>query len=354
MFFAIRHLAVFWLLLSSLEASAQVKLTKVLVNGKGAEPVKGVIHLKASEDELTLEFSRIPNDSTGYLFRLQGLEESWIETAYPVTRYQDLPGGSFIFQIKANGKGEDSTLAQIRIVKQKAFWNEVWFIPSIVAYALVLIGVGIYLFFLYDFRQRLKMLGVRNQIAADLHDEVGSNLNSIAIFVEVLRKKAPKEMLPILEKIIENSRESVTLMQDTVWTINPKNDSVAKLFERMNSFASQVLSSKDIAFEFKIDANPAKISFSMEQRKNVYLIFKEAINNAVKHANATKVSIHITSSKEFMEMQIEDNGRGFDTGKMHEGNGLFNFQERAEEAEIDLKIESQMNVGTKISLRIAA
>ena len=331
-----------------------MKLTVVSVNGKRVEPVKGVIHLKASEDELTLQFNRASKDTAGYLYRMQGLEQTWIPNAYPSARYQGLPGGNFVFQIKSNVKGEERMLSQIRIVKQKAFWNEVWFIPALVAYALVLIGVGIYLFFLYDFRQKLKMAGVRNQIAADLHDEVGSNLNSIAIFVEVLRKKAPKEMLPILEKIIENSRETVTLMQDTVWTINPKNDSVAKLFERMNSFASQVLSSKDIAFEFKVDANPAKINFSMEQRKNVYLIFKEAINNAVKHAQATKVSVQITSSKEYMEMRIEDNGRGFDTGKVHQGNGLFNFQERAEEAEIDLKIESQMNVGTKIRLTIAA
>lgn len=354
MFVTIRYLAIFWLSLFSLRSAAQVKLTKVLVNGTTTKLVNGVIRMKASQDELALEFRGITGDSTTYFYRLKGLEEKWIPTAYPSARYQGLAGGSYIFQLKSSHGGKESAPLQIKVEKEKAFWNEWWFIPSMVAYVLVLIGVGIYLFFLYDFRQRLKMLGVRNQIAADLHDEVGSNLNSIAIFVEVLRKKAPIEMLPILEKIIENSRESVSLMQDTVWTINPKNDSVAKLFERMNSFASQVLSSKDIAFEFMVDANPAKINFSMEQRKNIYLIFKEAINNAVKHADATKVNIHISAVRDQMEMRIADNGRGFDTRQTHQGNGLFNFQERADEAGISLKIESELNVGTTISLKVMA
>lgn len=328
-------------------------LTRVIINGKVSAVSGKTIHLKAADKDLILEFGASHSDSVLYLYKLSGVDRTWIKSAFPATRYQNLDGGSYLFEIRTLIKNRVSDSVKIQIIKDNVFWNEVWFIPSIVAYALVLIGVGIYLFFLYDFRQKLKMQSVRNQIASDLHDEVGSNLNSIAIFVEVLRKNAPSDMLPILEKIIANSRESVSLMQDTVWTINPKNDSIAKLFERMNSFASQVLSSKDIAFDFDVQPDLMKANFSMEQRKNLYLIFKEAINNIVKHAYATKVTVTITSSKDQMEILIEDNGQGFDTSEEFQGNGLYNFKERADEAEIDLLIESKLKAGTKVSMKIA-
>ncbi|HEV7381454.1 MAG TPA: ATP-binding protein [Dyadobacter sp.] len=299
-----------------------------------------------------LEFSTSGSDSTFYEYRMNGLESNWTTSAYPVARYQGLDGGTFTFQIRCKTKDRILSEGTIKVAKDKAFWNEIWFIPSIFIYVLVLVGVGIYLFLLYDFRQKLRMQSVRNQIAADLHDEVGSNLNSIAIFVEVLRKNAPPDMLPILEKIITNSKESVALMQDTVWTINPKNDNIHKLFDRMNSFASQLLAGKDISFDFNVEADLIKISFTMEQRKSVYLIFKEAINNIVKHAEATKVNVRVEWVRNTLKIQIEDNGKGFYVNDDFEGNGLFNFKERAREADIGLSIQSEIQHGTRITMSV--
>ncbi|WP_159466678.1 sensor histidine kinase [Dyadobacter sp. 3J3] len=331
---------------------AQVRLQKILVNGKEISVAKRPISLTAGANDLILEFTSEKRDSITYLYRLKGLETSWIATKYPVARYQDLTGGAYTFEIKSLIDKKLISTSKIGIIKKKAFWNEIWFIPAIILYALVVIGVGIYLFLLYDFRQKLRMQSVRNQIAADLHDEVGSNLNSIAIFVEILRKNAPANMLPILEKIIENSTESVSLMQDTVWTINPKNDSIYKLFDRMNSFASQLLAGKDIAFDFSVRADLKKINFTMDQRKSVYLIYKEAINNIVKHAEATKVNVTIDWLKDTLEILIEDNGRGFDTSTNFEGNGLHNFKERALESDIGLIIESEKEKGTRIKMSV--
>lgn len=345
---------IFWILLlhTSFSCIAELRLQKVLVNGKEISFTKQPLFLTAGANDLILEFTSEKKDSASYLYRLAGLEIAWLTSQYPVARYQNLTGGSYTFEIKSLIHNKQISFSKISIIKKKAFWNEIWFIPAILLYALIVIGVGIYLFLLYDFRQKLRMQSVRNQIAADLHDEVGSNLNSIAIFVEILRKNAPVNMLPILEKIIENSTESVTLMQDTVWTINPKNDNIYKLFDRMNSFASQLLAGRNIAFDFAVNADLKKINFTMDQRKSVYLIYKEAINNIVKHADATKVNVTIDWVKDTLEILIEDNGKGFDVFSQHEGNGLNNFKERAFESDIALIIESEKEKGTRIKMSV--
>jgi hypothetical protein len=333
--------------------SAQLQVGKVSVNGK-TRPFKGdSISLKPGDNDLILEFKSASLDSVSYLYKLDGVDNDWIRSAYPVSRYAKIDAGNYTYNIKAQHAGKQLFHTNIHITKEKGFWDQWWFFPSIALYVVVLIGVSIYLFLLYDFRQKLRMQQVRNRIAADLHDEVGSNLNSIAIFVEVLRKKAPPEMLPVLEKIIANSKESVALMQDTVWTINPKNDNIYKLFDRMESFASGMLSSREIGFDFKVETDLGQVNFTMDQRKSIYLIFKEAINNIVKHAEASMVKVHVSRVKDIIQIGIEDNGIGFDMAAEHEGNGLDNFKERALEAGIALLIESERGKGTRLKTQIA-
>jgi len=341
------------LVLASHFCLAQLQISRVLINGKPHSPASDTIHLKAGDHDLIIEFHAAPADSVIYHYQLNGVDHEWIQSSYPVSRYGALDAGTYVYHIKALAGKKEVAHSEIHIKKERGFWNQWWFMPSIVFYILVLIGVSIYLFLLYDFRQKLRMEHVRNKIAADLHDEVGSNLNSIAIFVEVLRKKAPPEMLPVLEKIIANSKESVMLMQDTVWTINPKNDSINKLFDRMESFASGVLSSQEIGFDFKVETDLGQVNFTMDQRKSIYLIFKEAINNIVKHAEASMVSVHVSRSRDTIHIRIEDNGKGFDMAAESNGNGLANFRDRADEAGIQLFIESEKGKGTRLKTDIA-
>ena len=143
------------------------------------------------------------------------------------------------------------------------------------------------------------------------------------------------------------------LMQDTVWTINPKNDNIQKLFDRMESFASGVLSSQEIGFDFKVETDLGQVNFTMDQRKSIYLIFKEAINNIVKHAEASMVWVHVSRSKDTIHIGIEDNGKGFDVAEESNGNGLANFRDRADEAGIQLFIESEKGKGTRLKTDIA-
>lgn len=342
----------FILLYAGHNSICQLTLKTVRVGGKQINNNQNkIINLSESENELLLEFIDEKIAKNGYQYSLEaiGQKDKWQTVSYPTAHFQNIDGGEYVFKIKPSHHEKPFVL---QIKKEITLMQHWWFWPIILVYILAIIGIGYYLFFLYDYRQKLKMQYVRNQIAADLHDEVGSNLNSIAIYTEVLRKEAKGKSTEILDRITANSKESVSLMQDTVWMINPKNDSTEKLLERMKSFASGVLASKNISLDFNSPDDLKKITFSMEHRKNCYLIFKEAINNIVKHAEATKVIVDITKNKDEVEIKITDNGKGFDTNTLYEGNGLQNFKERAEEAEFELKVDSKINKGTVVEMRI--
>jgi signal transduction histidine kinase len=120
----------------------------------------------------------------------------------------------------------------------------------------------------------------------------------------------------------------------------------------MSGFATQVLGAKNISLTFDNQIVSNKNLFTMEQRKNAYLIFKESINNIVKHAQASKTDVKIWSENNQIMIRIEDDGIGFDTNENFEGNGLQNFEQRAEECDMTIKIDSEMGKGTTILLSI--
>lgn len=331
-----------------------MQLKRVLVNGNPVVVTPKKINLEAVNNDVVLDFKPITNDSALYFYRLKELNKRWSESMYPSAHYQNLSGGIYTFEIYAKTKNTTTKASVMRIEVKAAFWQKAWFWPAIAFYVLLIMGVGFYLFFLYDFRQKLKLQYIRNQIASDLHDEVGANLSSIAIFVELLRQKAAQNpaLMPILDKITSNSEETVALMRDTVWAINPSNDSTEKLLEKMRSFGLEILSAKGIPFDFQSSLDAQKETFSMEQRRNLYLIYKEAINNIAKHAQATKASCAIRQQQGIVIIKIEDNGIGFDLQKTFQGNGLNNFKLRSLEEDINVHISSQLKEGTQVAIEI--
>ncbi len=332
---------------------AQITIKRILADGKNINPSIKNVALKGNENSLSVEFEQNLNQQTRYFYQLKGFETDWTETQYPVIKYMNLPANNYELLVKAKTNEQGISQYHLTIGIPIPFYYKTWFYWSIGLYAILIIGIGFYLFFLYDFRQKLKVQHIRNRIASDLHDEVGSNLNSIAIFVELLRKKVGlqnPEMLSLLEKITNNSEESVGLMRDTVWAINPNNDTLEKLFGRMQNFSTEVLSAKDIALTFDNQTINAKVNLSMEQRRNVYLVFKESINNIVKHAKASKVSVLITAEKNAITIYIKDNGIGFDTSEVYEGNGLESFKTRSKEEDLIVSLNSVKGEGTELVL----
>ncbi|HJW30382.1 MAG TPA: ATP-binding protein, partial [Saprospiraceae bacterium] len=204
----------------------------------------------------------------------------------------------------------------------------------------------------YHARQKVKMLTLRNKIASDLHDDVGSTLSSISIYSQMAQAQS-SDGISALQKIEESSKRMLEAMADIVWTIKPENDEFEKIIMRMRSFAFELLGAKHIDFEFEADDQVSGAVLSMEARKNLYLIFKEAIHNMVKYADATKAHISLARDKGKLTMVILDNGRGFDPSIPWPGNGLKNMRQRAAEVGGQIRIESAHHNGTRITLELA-
>ncbi len=205
----------------------------------------------------------------------------------------------------------------------------------------------------YRTRQQLRLQEIRNKIASDLHDDIGSTLSSISMFSQLALQDS-EEIKPMLQSIGESSGRMLDAMADIVWTINPENDQFENIILRMRNFAYELLGAKKIEFRFMADENIANIRLPMETRRNLYLIFKEATNNLVKYAEASEAMFSIKEKDDkVMMMMIEDNGKGFEQNRATEGNGLKNMKKRASEIGANLEINSIPGNGTQIKLELA-
>lgn len=240
----------------------------------------------------------------------------------------------------------EKSLQELQLKKQTEQRNFL-LIGFILLAALAVLG-----YIAYTSRQKLKMQTLRNKIASDLHDDVGSTLSSISIFSQMMQEQS-KEVNPMLQTITESSRKMLDAMADIVWTINPENDNFEKILLRMRSFAYEMLGAKNIDFEFIAGDDVSSMNLLMETRKNLYLIFKEAVNNMIKYSEANKAVFSLTHTGNVLTMLIKDNGKGFNPATRKAGNGLNNIRNRAEEINGKLVISSFPGEGTSIELKVA-
>ena len=198
-------------------------------------------------------------------------------------------------------------------------------------------------------RRKKQLMAMRNKIADDLHDDIGSTLSSISIMNELAKAKSP-EALPLLTTIGENTLTLQENMSDIVWAVNPGNDSMNSVIERMNEFANSILESKNILLDFDSVTSVSSVRLSMTQRKNLYLFLKEAINNAAKYSNARLVYVLLTKRDHLISITIIDDGEGFDPDRIVAGNGMATFRRRATELNGTADINSVPGKGTMVKL----
>lgn len=240
---------------------------------------------------------------------------------------------------------KDKEIKDTEIKKQKLLKNS-----SIGGLALLTL-LSVLLFNNFRVRNKLRLQNIRNRIASDLHDDIGSTLNSISVYSEVAKQKSPT-VINELEQIGDASRKIIDAMSDIVWTINTRNDSFEQIILRLRSLTYNLLRAKNIEHTFRADESLNNMKLSMEARRNFYLIFKEALNNLVKYSNASRASISLTHENKFITLHIRDYGIGFDTKQLSTGNGLLNMKSRAEEMKAELKIESEPGNGTNVELKL--
>jgi two-component system sensor histidine kinase UhpB len=195
---------------------------------------------------------------------------------------------------------------------------------------------------------------LRNQIAADLHDEIGSTLSSISILSELVSHQRKKEQFnpEIMTQVSNDARSVVEKMDEIIWAINPENDEFYNLESRIKSFAIPLFESKDMDFKFDFSSDLSKVQIDMGKRRDIYLILKEAINNLVKYSQCKNAWIGAFLIGNDLTMKVSDDGIGFDTSVESVRNGQKNMQIRAEKIGGSLSVNSEIGKGTEVSLSI--
>ena len=199
-----------------------------------------------------------------------------------------------------------------------------------------------------------RMQHIRNKIAQDLHDDIGSTLSSISILSDLaLRDNSSTQTMETMNEIKDSSMLLMERMDDIVWSINPRNDSLEHLLMRVRHFATTLFEARGVDYVIDIQKNINEVRLPMDHRQHIYLILKEAINNLVKYADASQAFFEVRFDREYLYLSVRDNGQGFDPGCPSAGNGLSGMRRRAEGMNARVEIHSSPGQGTSIGLRVA-
>ncbi|MBC8054348.1 MAG: hypothetical protein H7Y13_14905 [Sphingobacteriaceae bacterium] len=313
--------------------------------------------LNNDQNSITIEFATLNynrRNKLKYYYKLAGADDNWVKSDGPIAaNYAYLPPGDYTFEVKSvNSQGlESSDITTLPIRIYPAFWQTWWFI------LLISVSVALLIYLVYRLRlnQLLQVQKIRERVARDLHDDMGSTLSTINILSEMVKlkiKSDTKSAEDYIDKISDNSVRMMESMDDIVWSIKPSNDSIQKITARMREFAAGILEPKNIEYTFMLDEKVKEITLDMEARRDLFLIFKEAINNLAKYSRATTANINFYKKDKKLILQIEDNGRGFIVKESENGNGLINMKKRSDRLKAKFSIKSEINKGTEICLEL--
>ncbi len=314
------------------------------------------LDLSYHDNMITFDFAALNFTNAAlnqYAYRLEGFDDQWIYCGHKQSAtFTNLDGGTYVFHVKAaNNDGIwNEEGATVTLIVHPPYWRTWWFYLSCaLAFAGVLYGA-------YRFRinQLLKLQQIRTRISRDLHDDIGSTLSSINMVSSMAAVAGPdeKRSIDLFRTISSASSQAMELMSDIVWSINPKNDRMEMIIIRMRQYASEILEAAQIAFTLEVDEASQRLSLPIEHRKDFYLIFKEAVNNIAKYSGATNAVISLMVRNGRLQLQLTDNGVGFDSSAVYEGNGLKNMRARAAQLNGDIDIVSTPKTGTVIILSI--
>lgn len=289
-----------------------------------------------------------------YGWRIDEVDNDWNYQREPSLRITSLPYGDHLLRIKAQGSDGIWSARELTVPLHvvRPVHLRWWFI----ALCVLAVSVVVYAIFRYRLAQAKKVLAMRDRIAADLHDEVGSSLSNIAMFGELMRDQLadqPPKVRRMVERITSNSAKALESMNDIVWNVNTRYEGTEHLVARMRSFAVQAAEAKGFTLRFEADDALRHVKLDMMHRKHLYLIFKEAVNNAAKYSGCTELKVSIAAQGAGIGLVIADNGRGFAAGEQDArggGQGLAGMRERAVEIGAELTVRSVVGEGTTIIL----
>lgn len=310
-----------------------------------------------------------------FKYRLAGLETDWTEAGTRrVAPYSYLPPGSYTFQVTACNNDEvwNEAGAAVRFIVLPHFWQTWWFQFAGILIGASLVGAGVLWISRQRVRARLEALDrqratekERARIARDIHDDLGASLTRIALLCQSARTEltsAEHSAGAYVDRIYATVRELTGAMDEIVWAVNPRHDTLDSLVTYLGRYAQNFLSAAGIRCRLDVPVNLPAFALSAEVRHNVFLAFKEALHNIVKHAGASEARLSLELHPGQFVLLIVDNGRGFEWGKLGKpstpadgirlasGNGLLNMQRRLEEIGGRCEWITAPSEGTRVKL----
>jgi ligand-binding sensor domain-containing protein/signal transduction histidine kinase len=293
-----------------------------------------------------------PGAALRYQYMLEGADRDWsAPTDQRTVIYASLTPGSYRFRVRAvAGDGALSPRpAEVEFRILPPVWRTWWFLLACGTSLAALI----YALHRYTVSQAVAVANVRTRIATDLHDDIGASLSQIAVLSEVARRGTGNGGSGgPLEEIAGISRELVDSMSDIVWAINPEHDRLSNLVYRMRRFATDLLGGQGMALLFRSSMADGDLRIGANVRRQIYLIFKEAVHNIARHSGARRVEIELDRDGDSLLLRIADDGRGFDSAAVSEGHGLASTRRRAASLGTLVEWETGPGRGTTLRMRV--
>jgi|GEM_PF-3052893 len=248
------------------------------------------------------------------------------------------------------------TQKQKALDTQKSKYYRTIAIASTIALIIIIALIVVFTNNKQKLKNKLAVQQTRDTIARDLHDEIGSTLTSITYMSEFGKianaKNDEENTVLMLDKITKTSSSLATLMNDIIWAVNPEKDGSQHLVLKMKWFVQELLQASNIQIQFDIKKELELWNFTIEQKKNLYLIFKETLNNAFKYAKCNNIEIGLNIENNILNMKIADNGIGFTPTGTSTGNGIRNIMKRAQNIGATIDIKSNEGKGTEVNLQL--
>jgi len=314
---------------------------------------KDTIELSYNQNFFSVEFAALDytnSNDNQYAYMLEGFDKQWrfVDSRRRIVNYTNLPPGNYVFSvIGSNNDGVWNYEGKNVFIKiLPPFWKRWWFILSLV----VCVVVIVYYIISARYKSLLAIEKLKGKLSADLHDNVGSGLTEISILSELSAhelKNLTGNVSNNLTAISDKARHLIDSMSDIVWMVNPQKDSFYDLIVRLKDAYSDLLMSSGISYK---TANLEKLrdaKLPMEYKQNLFLIFKEALNNSIKHSKCKKISLEADISKDILTLALIDDGCGIADNRIDSGNGISNMKTRAKLLNGSLEIFSNDN-GTSL------
>ncbi len=349
--------------IESVKVAGEEQNTNSLLSGSF-----GAITIPAGKEQLEIRYTSLnlaAADRARFKYRMENYDTAWFEAGDSrVARYPKLPPGDYRFRVAAcNEDGVwNEAGASFAVSGLPAFWQTWTFRGLVAACVLGLIVGAVYYVSTQKLQQQLAVLRQkealereRARIARDLHDQLGANLTQVALLGEMAEadRDLPSEVESHARQISQTARDTTRSLDEIVWAANPANDTLDSLITYACKYAQDYLALAGLRHRLDVPAQLPNVNLPPEVRHNVFLAFKEAVNNVVKHAQASEARVQLHLNQNAFTLEVEDNGRGLG-GLNPEAaalrNGLRNMRKRMEDIHGDFSIGSRSQGGTSVRL----